>query len=402
MDKSFFLKNNGKTNHILTAISLASTWIWTPAIFVSSEIAAHYNILGLLFFLIPNVLTLLIFGYFASRINIADQSKQFTIFDLIKSKGTSIQYYTHLAIGCILLICLCAIQLIGIKILITTLFPTLNVNFILLLILLITTLYISVGGIKNSIYTDVVKYLIMITCIGFILFLQPINNISLQLYDTSNLVKSFGIPTILGLMFAPYVDQTFWQRIYSIEHKNIMKMCYWCALFFAIVPLFFGIIGLTQFPTMSFNIVQYFSICPFNILIFTIVLSTLISTLDSGFSALTSIIWNEFDLKDKSYFYSILSIIVVSALAFLIVLSDIKIVSLFLIYGTIRTSTGLPTMLMILDRYDKNILQYTTLLSAVLCSLGFIYCTLNRLAYGFIFTFIAAFISIIAYRKQKL
>lgn len=401
MNKSFFLKNNGKTNHILTAISLASTWIWTPAIFVSSEIAAQYNILGLLFFLVPNVITLLVFGYFANKIDLIEQSQQFTIFDLIKQKGTRIQYYTHLVIGCILIICLCAIQLIGIKVLITTLFPVLNVNFILLSILFITSLYISIGGIKNSIYTDVIKYLTMIMCIGIILFLHPIYNIQIQLYDTANLVKSFGIPTILGLMFAPYVDQTFWQRIYSIEHKNILKMCGWCALFFAIVPLFFGIIGLTQFPTLSFNIVEYFNYWPFNILIFIIVLSTLISTLDSGFSALTSIIWNEFESKDKSYFYSILSIVVVSVLAFLIVISNIKIVSLFLIYGTIRTCTGLPTMLMILDKYNKNILQYTTLLSAIFCSLGFIYCTLNNIPYGYIFTFIAAFISILAYKKSN-
>ena len=401
MNKQYFLKNNGTTNYLLTAISLASTWIWTPAIFVSSEIAANYNILGLLFFLVPNVLTLLVFGYFANKIDILSQTNQFTIFDFIKEKGTKLQYYTHLIIGIILLICLCAIQLIGIKVLITTLFPNINVYLCLIAVLFVTLLYISIGGIKSSINTDAIKYGIMIISIGIILFLNPINNIHFQLYDTTNLVKSFGIPTILGLMFAPYVDQTFWQRIYSIEHKNIMKMCYFCAFFFAIVPLFFGFVGLSQFHTLNFNIVNYFNYYPFNILIFLIIMSTLISTLDSGLSAFTSIVWNEFNLKDKSYIYSILSIIILAIISFAIVLSNIRIIDLFLIYGTIRTCTGLPTILMILNKYNKNILQYTTFGSAVICGLGFIICTLLHLPYGYIFTFIAAFVSILAYKNDK-
>lgn len=52
------------------AKSIASTWIWAPALFVSSQIAYQYGLSGFLMFLIPNVLTLLIFGFVCDKFDI--------------------------------------------------------------------------------------------------------------------------------------------------------------------------------------------------------------------------------------------------------------------------------------------------------------------------------------------
>ena len=37
------------------AMSIAATWIWSPAIFVSSSIAYFNGLYGFLWFLIPNI-----------------------------------------------------------------------------------------------------------------------------------------------------------------------------------------------------------------------------------------------------------------------------------------------------------------------------------------------------------
>lgn len=50
------------------ALSIAATWIWAPALFVSAEKAYLWGFKGLAWFLIPNILCLIIFMPFADEI----------------------------------------------------------------------------------------------------------------------------------------------------------------------------------------------------------------------------------------------------------------------------------------------------------------------------------------------
>ena len=52
----------------VAALSIAATWIWAPALFTSAEKAYINGIPGIFWFLVPNVLCLLIFIPFAKRI----------------------------------------------------------------------------------------------------------------------------------------------------------------------------------------------------------------------------------------------------------------------------------------------------------------------------------------------
>ena len=51
-----------------SAMSIAATWIWAPALFTSAEKAYTTGWPGLFWFLVPNVLCLLVFVPFAQRI----------------------------------------------------------------------------------------------------------------------------------------------------------------------------------------------------------------------------------------------------------------------------------------------------------------------------------------------
>lgn len=51
-----------------SAMSIAATWIWAPALFVSAEKAYSNGFVGLFWFLVPNVLCLLLFIPFARKI----------------------------------------------------------------------------------------------------------------------------------------------------------------------------------------------------------------------------------------------------------------------------------------------------------------------------------------------
>ncbi len=51
-----------------SAMSIAATWIWAPALFVSAEKAYINGVVGVFWFLVPNILCLLIFIPYALKI----------------------------------------------------------------------------------------------------------------------------------------------------------------------------------------------------------------------------------------------------------------------------------------------------------------------------------------------
>ena len=396
-NKPYYLKNYGNTNYIYTAASLASTWIWAPAIYVSSEIAAQYNILGLLFFLIPNILTLVALGVFADRIK--EMLDGYTIFQYIKANGTKTQYTLHVAIGILLLLCSTVVQLIGLKLLLLHLFADVNAQLILLPIIAIIFVYMSYGGIKMSIYTDVVKYIAILVCSVLLVSTIDISNVDLVLHEPIDMIKTFGITTAIGLILAPYVDQTMWQRIFCVNKKDIKKMCLAAAFFFGIIPALTGIIGLSHFYSDSFNIVSLYTNYPYNIIIFILVFCTLVSTIDSNLSAISSIVWNELNLENhKGYAFGIISQLSLLMLSYIIAISDVKIIGMFLMYGMLRTTVGIPTILLLTNRCNRVLIEKITILSIMIMIFGYV---LLESSYNYILSIMALFLPFLAYKNKS-
>ena len=63
-----FCVGNRNTGWMISALSIAATWIWAPALFTSTENAYTKGFAGLFWFLVPNVLCLILFIPFAKRI----------------------------------------------------------------------------------------------------------------------------------------------------------------------------------------------------------------------------------------------------------------------------------------------------------------------------------------------
>ena len=63
-----FCVGNRNTGWGVSALSIAATWIWAPALFTSTENAYTKGFAGLFWFLVPNVLCLIFFIPFAKRI----------------------------------------------------------------------------------------------------------------------------------------------------------------------------------------------------------------------------------------------------------------------------------------------------------------------------------------------
>ena len=148
--KDYILYQNGSM--FAYAASIAATWIWAPAIFVSSGSAYFNGIWGLLFFLVPNVLTLVLFPYFAKMVR--ERMDGYTVTDAIDSAPNE-QKKLHLLISTIVLICSTTVQLIGVSTLFSAIVGIPS-TISIICIAIISYLLVGDSGLRGSVRTDAI------------------------------------------------------------------------------------------------------------------------------------------------------------------------------------------------------------------------------------------------------
>lgn len=363
-----FLTGNHNLKANATALSIAATWIWAPALFTSTEKAYTNGLPGLFWFLIPNVLCLILFIPFAKKIR-REMPEGITLSGYMaekyKSEKVKTAYITQLGVLSLLST---AVQLLaGGKLLsaITGL-PFLAITIILALI---AYSYSQFSGIKASVTTDAVQMIFMlITCAVFVgyVFIANNNGESLiegvggitgkykSLFDKNGLdvFLGFGLPSAIGLLSGPFGDQSFWQRAFSVRKNKIAVSFGMGALIFGLVPLTMGILGyvaagnniaVSDMSIINFEVINQllpkWMILPFLFM----VISGLLSTVDSHLCSVASLSAdvNGFGLKKSK-----ITMLIVLTISILIAnIPGLTVTHLFLIYGAFRASTLLPTIM---------------------------------------------------------
>jgi len=393
---SFFLAKNLPSIYYI--LSLAATWIWAPALFVSSGKGYNDGIVGLLLFLVPNILTLIIYG----KLSTLFPDTGFTLDAFIHTKK---QYILHKLISLVVLICSSCVQFLGICLLLETLF-NIPRYIICILVSLIALLLVGKKGLKGSIISDFYKYLIMFIGVVYFLYTQDWSGLTTTFLTSQKFILGnsttpaltqilyFGIPTAIGLLFAPYVDHTFISRTLSIDKNKRFSIYALSGLAFGIIPLCFGLIGILANSNNILNW-QLWSLAistSSTAILLIVVLAALISTLDSNLCALPAL------LKAKSHkeiFIEMCSLLLIASM--ICCFSKITIVELFLLYGTIRTVAAIPTILILIKKYNTKRLFICTLLATITCPIGYIaFPSIN-----YIFTILAVLIPLIGFSNKK-
>jgi Na+/proline symporter len=361
-----FHVGNRRENTLMAALSIAATWIWAPALFVSAERAYINGWPGLFWFLVPNALCLVLFIPFAKRIR-AKMPEGITLSsymgDRYKSSKVRGIYQFQLS-G--LAVFSTAVQLLaGSKMLsMTTGIPFWALTIILAAI---AYSYSWFSGIKASMLTDAVQMVFMLAAsVAFMLCAVNkvgIGDLAAGLFSTSGEYRSlfdakgvtlflgFGLPTTIGLLSGPFGDQSFWQRAFAVKSKRIGAAFGLGSLFFAVVPFAMGLMGFmaagsgfAAIDTGSVNlefITRLFpawTVVPFLFM----VISGLLSTVDSNLCAVASLTTDCGKGNAKA------RIAMLGLLALAIGIANIPgltVTHLFLFYGTFRASTLLPTVL---------------------------------------------------------
>lgn len=367
--KSNFHVADRNIGTIVSALSVAATWIWAPALFTSAEKAYSSGIVGLLWFLVPNVLCLFLFIPFAKKIR--EQMPQgITLSGYMGEtyKSKKVRGIYQFQLGSLSVLSTAVQLLAGSKILnmIT------GIPFWLLTIILavVAFSYSQISGIKASVITDNIQIIfILLTCALLVpMTISRAGNINTLFSGLSGIsgefgnlfsdkgwevALSFGIPTAIGLISGPFGDQSFWQRAFSIRKKSIGKAFVLGGFIFALVPIMLGAIGFTAAGSgfvandagmVNFEFIK--SLLPSWVLIpfLFMILSGLLSTVDSNLCS-TASLTSDFKPKDDIK-VSKISMIVLLVIAIGIAnIPGLTVTTLFLFYGTLRASTLLPTVI---------------------------------------------------------
>lgn len=363
-----FCVGNRNTGWMVSALSIAATWIWAPALFTSTENAYTKGFAGLFWFLVPNVLCLILFIPFAKRIR-EEMPEGITLSGYMYGKyhSKAVKNIYLFQLGALSALSTGVQLLAGSKIL--SLLTGIPFAAMTVIMAVIAFSYSQFSGIKASILTDAVQMVFMLAAsIGFVAFGVKngggmetlVTGLGGATGDAGSLFSKrgweiflgFGLPTTIGLISGPFGDQCFWQRAFCVRKDRIGRAFFVGALLFGIVPLSMGVLGfigsgmgyvaadtgIINFELIS-TLFPAWAIIPF---LFMIV-SGLLSTIDSNLCAVSSLTTDIFEKKTlgKTKFAMILLLAVGISVANI---PGLTVTHLFLMYGTLRAATLLPTV----------------------------------------------------------
>ena len=310
--KEEFLVANRSMPWLLTAFSMAATWVWAPSMFVASEKAYTQGLAGGFWFVVPNVLTLILFAFFANKMRKL-RPDGWTFSDYIREKYSKRCHNLYLIESFGLQTMSFAVQLLAGA----TIFSKITgISFTATTIVMAVCplLYTFASGIRSSIVTDFWKMLWIVIVLLFglpIMFssagpdalfngLGGITGDFGSLFSATGIMValSFGIPTTIGLLSGTFGDQMFWQRVFCVKADKVKRTMITAAFIFAVVPISLAVFGffaagtgLAISDTQLTNVGAVMAFCPkwFLYLFFVLILSGLISTADSIICAVSSV-----------------------------------------------------------------------------------------------------------------
>jgi urea-proton symporter len=254
--KSGFLVAERKVNWLLGGSSIAASWIWAPALFVSVQMAFEKGLPGIFWFTLPNAIALALFAFLGPKIR-EKFSQGFTLPQWIKARlGSKRVHKVYLVPYVFYQIMAITVQLFAGGSLVSLL-TGISLLKIMPLLLIIALAYALVSGLEASIVTDLLQ-LATIFVGGLIIIpwtvakaggmsmvaagLGGVTGQFTNIFDPG-IAFSFGIVTAIGLIAGAISDQQYWQRTFAIQKKSIRKSFLVGAALFAVVPIALSLLG---------------------------------------------------------------------------------------------------------------------------------------------------------------
>jgi len=265
--KEGFLVAGRNVGWLIGGFSIAASWIWAPALFVSVQISYQKGLAGIFWFTLPNILSLTIFAFLAPRIR-SRLPQGYTLPQYIKSVfRTQRVHKVYLFPFFFYQLMAVVVQLYAGSNLVSLL-TGIPVPFVMVLLAIIVTGYTLISGLEASIVTDFVQ-LSMIFVAGLIII--PLawkagggypsvaagfgGQSGVRNMFDPGVAFSFGIVTSIGLIAGSISDQSNWQRAFAVRKGELVKAFVFGSLLFGIVPISLSILGfLAANPALNIHL----------------------------------------------------------------------------------------------------------------------------------------------------
>ncbi|MCK4664004.1 MAG: hypothetical protein KAT68_14140 [Bacteroidales bacterium] len=306
-----FLKAGSKVPWGIGAFSIAASWLWAPALFVSVQKSYELGLPGMFWFTFPNIIALVIFAWLAPKIR-KRLPGGYTLPDWIRYRFKDERIHKiYLFIYFWYQVMAVTIQ-IFVGGLLISFFTGIPLNYVMIILIVIGLSYSLISGLRASIVTDFLQ-MIMIFGVGIIIIpwtvssgggWEAVEKGFGGLANNSNIfdwgvVYSFGIVTSIGLIAGSISDQQYWQRSFAIKKNHLIKSFVLGGILFGIVPLALSVLGFmganpdlgvqmpegVQLPMIGVAVVGKLLPTWAAVLFIIMLMSGLSSTLDSGFAA---------------------------------------------------------------------------------------------------------------------
>lgn len=360
------------------AMSTGAAWMWAPGMFISAQQAYQNGLVGLFWFCIGNFLSLILFSWFAKRLR--DRKPDgFTISGYLKEKfGGRVQTLFMIELS-VLAICSFAINVLAGSKSVQVL-TGMDYHVVSLILAAIAITYSLRGGLKASVITEMFKLSVLILGLAVLVpwaistaggsdivakGLGGITGNGTQIFGTDfalGVFMGFGFATAIGHLGAPWGDNAFYQRAFSIRKESVVKSFVGGAFIFIITPLLVGLLGFLaaglgyQVPkdlVGYVNILTIGSLLPAwaAIMFLFMLFAGLVSVLDSQLSSMSDLFGHDIkNATEKKLPYSSIAfgrfgmfVLVAAGLA-LANWPGMTLLTIFLFFGILRATVWFPLM----------------------------------------------------------
>lgn len=306
-----FLKAGSNVPWHLGSLSIAASWIWAPALFVSVQKAYELGIPGIFWFTFPNIIALIIFVWLGPKIR-NRLPGGYTLPDWIRYR------FPDKNVHKIYLIIYFWYQVMAVTVqvyvggLLLSFLTGIPLNLVMVLLAVIVLSYAIISGLRASIVTDCLQ---MILILGAVFIIIPwvykvaggwdvVSKGFGGLANQKNILDpkvmySFGLVTSIGLIAGSISDQQYWQRSFAIKKNHLTLAFVIGGILFGIVPVMLSTLGFlganpdlgiqmptsVQLPMIGVAVVSKLLPNWALILFVIMLLSGLASTFDSGLCA---------------------------------------------------------------------------------------------------------------------
>lgn len=371
--KSSYILGNRAVPWFPLAGSIAATWLASQAMFVVATQAYKSGWVGVFWFTVPNLLSLILFGSLVGFIRrkfpdgftlseaMARNSSVAVqrIYQVVLMAGQTLQTAVQLTAGAILLNKITGVSYSGVVIAMGV----------------IVLAYTIRTGVKATILTDTIQIMLIIlvevllagwfAVVAGEYILAGFNGpggeyTSLFSGPGLEVFFGFGLVSGLGLLFGPFNDQAFWQRAWAGKEGDIRKAFFVGALMFVVGPLSSALFGFAaggagmDIDPQVANVegmmgwLPQWTLAPFAIAL----IASILSTMDSQLSSLAGVVGHDLTKNpENSVRNAQRAMIGLMILAIAISLTGNSVVTLFSIFAAVRMSpTGVTALVLFTNR----------------------------------------------------